>query len=335
MKDMANFSNSPLVTVLLPVYNRQSVAKTIDSILAQTFEDFELLVVDNASNDHTVDVVRSYSDKRIRLIINEENMGQTYSLNRGLSLSQGKYIARIDADDIALPERLEKQYAFLESHADYGLCGCWVQYINDEDKLTLIMKMCQTDEGLRTMQKITCGMYHPAAMMRTSVLRRNNITYDPSLRMASDYYMWFRIMQYSKGQNLGEVLLYYRRGNNNEGRKHADEMYNESYRVRREICDSYANGKQDRERLRREIDIELKSKKSFTDSINIYHALIDQLKAAVGKRSIDYRIIKHHIILKIYSVCIANNSAGYARVLDAIYHILLAIRYRLGKKAES
>ena len=150
MTIMANDENKPLVTVLLPVYNRESVTKTIDSILGQTFTNFELIVVDNSSTDHTANMVAAYADKRISLVINEKNGGQIFSLNRGLSIARGKYIARIDADDIAFPTRLEKQVAFLENHPDFGLCGSWVQYINDDDQLTVKMKMCLTDEGLRS-----------------------------------------------------------------------------------------------------------------------------------------------------------------------------------------
>ena len=124
----------PLVSVVLPVYNRPSVANTINSVLSQTYTNFELLIIDNASTDNTADVIREISDQRIRLIINEENKGQTYSINRGLELSKGKYIARIDADDLMAPERLEKQVKFMEENLDYGLVGCWVQYITLDDK---------------------------------------------------------------------------------------------------------------------------------------------------------------------------------------------------------
>lgn len=328
-------AKKPLVTVLLPVYNRESVTKTIDSILAQTLTDFELLIVDNASTDNTAEVVRAYDDRRIRLVVNEKNGGQTFSLGRGLSLARGKYIARIDADDIALPDRLEKQVAFLDTHPDYGLCGCWVQYINDNDQLTVTMKMCLTDEGLRAMQKITCGMYHPAAMMRASVLQENGIAYDLSLSMAEDYDIWFRIMQHSKGLNLGEVLLYYRRGSNNDGKKHADVMKMESYMIRQRICDAYAKDERDRERMRQEINLELKARKSVADMLRIHRELLRELDLDVSKNSIDYRIIKRQIYLKTYATCIADNTAWYAKLLNAFYRCLLSARFSLGKKAEA
>lgn len=332
MQTECEIISKPLVTVLLPVYNRESVAITIDSILAQTFVDFELIVIDNASTDHTVDVVRTYNDNRIRLVINEKNSGQTYSLNRGLSLARGKYIARIDADDIALPNRLEEQVKFLESNPDYGLCGCWVQYINDVNKLTLLMKMCLTDKGLRVMQKITCGIYHPSAMIRVSILRENNITYNPNISMAMDYDMWFQIMRYSRGLNIGKVLLYYRRGSNNEGKKNADIMAKESYSIRRKICNAYALNEIDLARLNRGINLELKTRKSLIETIEVFRGLLYILKRDVNKESMDYIIIKRSIYLKVYSSCIAGNSAGYAKVIKCIYKFLLDMRYRFGSK---
>ena len=160
----------PLVTVILPVYNRPHVIYTIESILQQTYKNIDLLIIDNASTDNTVEVIRGIKDSRIRLIVNESNRGQTFSINRGLKLARGTYIARIDSDDFALPSRIEKQVSFMESHPDYGLVGCWVHYMNDADKLTVLMKMPVTDKGLRFMQEFACGVYHSAAMMRKSIL---------------------------------------------------------------------------------------------------------------------------------------------------------------------
>ena len=93
------------VTVRLPVYNNEKISLCIDSVLNQTFRDFELLIIDNASTDHTADVVRSYNDDRIRLIVNEKNLGATGSLKKGIDMIKTKYVARIDADDLMLPER--------------------------------------------------------------------------------------------------------------------------------------------------------------------------------------------------------------------------------------
>ena len=168
-------------------------------------------------------------------------------------------------------------------------------------------------------------------MVRASVLKIV-ISYDSTLSMAADYDMWFRIMQHTKGRNLGEVLLYYRRGNSNDAKKHADKMWRESYAVRRRICDAYARNAQDRKRMSREIDLEMKSKKSVMDAFRIYRELIMGLQRDINRESNDYLIVKRNIYLKIYAVCIAGNIAGYAKILNVIYKCLLNVRYSLGKK---
>ena len=123
---------SPQVTVLMPVYNGLPyLGEAIDSILAQTFKDFEFLIIDDASTDSSRDLVRSYRDSCIRLIENDSNLGQARSLNRGLRLARGEYIARLDQDDIALPRRLEKQMLYMAQHPQVVLLGTWCQSIDE------------------------------------------------------------------------------------------------------------------------------------------------------------------------------------------------------------
>ena len=130
-----------LVTVLLPVYNNPNINLCIDSVLKQSYKDFELLIIDNASTDNTVEVIKSYDDPRIKLVINEENIGPTGSLNKGVNLINTKYIARIDADDLMLENRLEKQVRFLENNPEYGIVGSWTRHIDTNNNLYEINKL--------------------------------------------------------------------------------------------------------------------------------------------------------------------------------------------------
>ena len=324
--------NNPLVTVLLPVYNRPTVTKTIDSILRQSYQNFELLIIDNASTDNTVEEIKKIIDKRIRLVVNEENRGQTYSLNRGLELAKGKYIARIDSDDIALPSRLEKQVSFLEAHLDYGLCGCWVRYINDNDQLTITMKTPTTDKGLRLLQNVTCGMYHPASMFRTDIIAENHITYDTDIKMAEDYALWGKIMQFSKALNLPEILLYYRRGNFNDSEKYRKTMIMESFIIRETICRNQIDDSTTLSNMLNVINIEKKERKSIFDFMFVLRFYFHYLNRNFNKTELDYGILKRAFILKAYSSSIAVNTALYARFLKYIYKKLLQFRYKHGKR---
>src|SRR3989344_8977423 len=121
---MTSTSNTPPITVLLSVYNDSRFLKSaIESILNQTFSDFEFLVINDASTDNTAEIINSFSDPRLKTITNSHNLGLTKSLNIGLKEAQGKYIARLDADDISLPDRLKIQHDFMESHPDIALSG--------------------------------------------------------------------------------------------------------------------------------------------------------------------------------------------------------------------
>ena len=130
---MGNNKLKPLITVLMSVYNGERyLHEAIESILNQTFTDFEFLIINDGSTDSTRDIITSYTDSRIRLIDNEQNIGLTKSLNKGIDLARGKYIARMDADDISMPERLEVQYNFLEKNIEYSLVSSGA-YLIDEN----------------------------------------------------------------------------------------------------------------------------------------------------------------------------------------------------------
>ena len=323
--------NNPLVTVLLPVYNRPSVVNTINSVLDQTYKNFELLIIDNASTDDTQDVINSISDDRIRLIVNETNRGQTFSINRGLKLAKGEYIARIDADDLMLPTRLEKQVDFMESNPEYGLCGCWVQYITDDDKKVIIVKTCISDSGLRAMQRIACGVYHPAVMVRTSTLKKYNITYDSNLKMAEDYDMWRVILKYSKGINLPEILLYYRKGANNDSDKHRTITNQEGLYVRKKICNDDGDfpGKKEMMQI---LSIEQNEYISILPFLKCYRRYIEYLKKSVSIYDEDFNIIRSRILSTLLGTCIRDNKSLWARICYLAYLKLRKFRYTLAEK---
>jgi glycosyltransferase involved in cell wall biosynthesis len=127
---------SPYVTVLMPVYNTEMYLKeAIDSILNQTFRDFEFIVINDGSTDSTSDIIESYSDPRIIYLQNEKNLGVATSLNKGLSIAKGTYIARMDGDDVSRCDRLEKQVAFMDANPEIGVCGTWLETIGDRNEV--------------------------------------------------------------------------------------------------------------------------------------------------------------------------------------------------------
>ncbi len=324
-----SYDNSPLVTVLIPVYNRPSVTSTIKSILGQTYSNLEVLIVDNASTDTTVKEIESIDDPRIRLLINEENKGQTFSLNRGLKEAKGKYIARIDSDDIAVPERIEKQVRFMEENPEYVLIGSWVRFISDDDKLGMVVKMPVTDEGLRLMHTVACGMYHPSAMYKTDTIRVFDISYDPEIHMAEDYDLWVKLMEHGKACNLGEALIYYRRGNDNDSRRHENVMRKESTEIRRRVCGKLECSEEQRTEIYNIIDIEDKKRKSLLQCIIIHQFYKKYISKNIDKTSIDYNILRQHFRIKEYGSCFAYNSSWYAHIIRKLYRLLRNTKNRL------
>lgn len=201
----------PLVTALMPVYNGEKyLREAIDSILAQTFTDFEFLIINDGSKDQSEKIIRSYKDKRIRLINNTKNLGFSATVNRGLDLAKGKYIARMDCDDLSAPTRLEKQVAFMEKHPDYGVCGTLFALIDENRQINEMggVKMLG-DEDLKTAMLFGNVFAHGETMIRKSVLDKYHFRYNPEFTPCEDYDLWARMSEVTKFKTLQEVLYFY------------------------------------------------------------------------------------------------------------------------------
>lgn len=199
--------DNPKISVLLPVYNSELYIKeAIDSILNQTFSDFELIIIDDASTDKSVEIIKSYEDYRIHLIKKPKNSGYTNSLNHGLTLAKGKFIARMDSDDFSLPTRFEKQIAFLEANPNVVLCGTAFQHMHNDFYVSVPEQNDQIKVGM--LQE--CKIGHPTVMMQTSFLKKHNLTYNTLMEPAEDYDLWTRMIHLGKFHNLQEPLLKYR-----------------------------------------------------------------------------------------------------------------------------
>jgi glycosyltransferase involved in cell wall biosynthesis len=199
----------PVITVILPCYNAAAfIEETLHSVLNQTFVDFECLVIDDASTDQTCALVERIAaqDARVKLFRKEQNTGYTESLNMGIGLARGRYIARMDADDICMPQRFEKQVAFMEANPGCVMCGSAYRLIHNN----------HTVQGPVTHSDIMLGLLygnvfcHPSVMIRNEILRKNNIRYDTRYEPSEDYSMWVHLSNFGTLANLPDVLLAYR-----------------------------------------------------------------------------------------------------------------------------
>ena len=204
---MASHRTPPIVTVLLPVYNGERyLREAVESILAQTLEAFELLIVDDGSTDGSVEICRSFTDPRIRVIRHEKNSGLVSALNDGIDQITTKYVARMDADDVSLPDRLARQVAFLESRPDIVACGSWARELVD-GRLRAVMRR-PTGDYLRQIAWRPVPIFHPTACLRTEVLQE--LGYRPDSIHAEDYNLWLRLCRNHRIDNVPAVLLHYR-----------------------------------------------------------------------------------------------------------------------------
>lgn len=197
----------PKVSVVMAVYNGEKyLREAVDSILGQTFTDFEFIVVDDSSTDRSAEIVGAYADPRVILVRNERNLGLTLSLNRGLDLARGEYVARMDCDDISLSERLARQVAFMDANPEVGACSTWALDIDQAGKV-IGKRETLVGEQLDNFYWRT-SLIHPAAMFRFD--RTAGPRYDPAMRYSQDYDLWLRIGAAGKLSNLPEHLLLYR-----------------------------------------------------------------------------------------------------------------------------
>lgn len=254
----------PKISVVMPVYNTKEkyLREAIESILNQTYSDFEFIIINDGSTNNAEDVILSYKDKRIKYF-KQENKGVANTLNYGFDIAQGEYIARMDSDDISLPNRFEKQIKFLEENKDIAILGSWHEEFHKQHirKPSYEIKLLDLFRGNL--------VSHPTIMLRKNDLDKYQLRYDPSFT-CEDYELWSRIARYLKFHNLQEVLLKYRRENKQGNVSSTLGVFMESEkRVRQNILDFLTNDVklQNKIRLLFNFNREMEHKNTFWENI--------------------------------------------------------------------
>lgn len=197
------------VSVLMPVYNGEKHLKeAVESILNQTYSNFEFIIINDGSTDGTAEILERYRQRDYRIqVYGQSNHGLVMSLNRGLELAQGKYIARMDADDISLPERFAAQVSFMEKHPEIGICGTWVANIGKGSAKSWTPPI--DDATIRCQLLFNVPLVHPSVMMRRSLFSDLNLRY-PDYAHGEDYALWAQASLCTKFANIPQVLFAYR-----------------------------------------------------------------------------------------------------------------------------
>lgn len=223
---------SPKVSIIMPVYNAEDyLREAIESILSQTFADFELIIIDDGSTDHSLDIIKTYHDPRIVLACNEINLKLIPTLNKGLNLAKGKYIARMDADDISLPSRLARQVEFMDHNPNVGVCGTWVEVFGDGEQN--FWRFTDHPDATKCMLLFGCCIVHPSVMLRRTIVEAG-LCYSSLYPHGEDYALWVHIAQKYQITNIPEVLLKYRKTESQVSSKYAGEQLSTTMKVQRE-----------------------------------------------------------------------------------------------------
>jgi glycosyltransferase involved in cell wall biosynthesis len=198
---------SPVVTCLMSVYNGESyLCEAIESILDQAFTNFEFIIINDGSTDDSLLIIEKFNDPRIRLVCNNENIGLTKSLNKGIELSNGKYIARIDADDISLPNRLSEQVDFMEKNSAIGMVCSKTLKINDSGQ-EIESHSHYTEHDIRFFLFLNNSIKHSSAFIRSDILERYGLSYEEKFKTSQDYRLWTKILLVSRIQEIDKYLV--------------------------------------------------------------------------------------------------------------------------------
>lgn len=220
------------VSVVMPVYNGAAyVGDAIESVLNQTFQDFELIIIDDGSTDHTVSVVRHYRDRRIVFLKNDHDFIK--ALNTGLRAARGKYIARMDADDLMHPQRLEIQCRVMDERADVAVCGTCMKTFGQSDQELML------GDGYVDSRMLLAGniVAHPTTMLRKDFLERHSIRYQRYAH-AEDYKLWCEIAKCGgRFYVVPQVLLFYRMSPGQVSQKYSAQQGETVLKIRHEFLD--------------------------------------------------------------------------------------------------
>jgi glycosyltransferase involved in cell wall biosynthesis len=198
----------PLVSVLLAVHNgARYLSSAVESVLRQTVQDLELIVVDDASTDDTPDLLAGLGEKRLRVLRNDEQSGLAASLNRGLETAAGRYVARLDDDDVAVPERLERQLARIRAEPEIAVVGSAVVDLDAEGRHGRTHRLPSDGAALRWHALFSSPFFHPTVLLDRETLDRHGLRYDPAFLESEDYDLWTRLFAVADGANLREPLV--------------------------------------------------------------------------------------------------------------------------------
>lgn len=291
---------SPIVSVVLPVYNAKDfLEETIVSILTQRYTNLELIIINDGSTDNSLDIINKYKESDYRIVlVNRENRGFVYSLNEAISLSKGKYIARMDADDISLKDRFEEQIKILDNMKNIDVVGCNYQLIDNKSNITGEVKVPISESDILMALCYSVPFAHPSVMIRKSIFE--NIKYEEN--PTEDYLLWSKIYKNNNFHNIDKLLFQYR---HQYGSSFSDTKRVEMMKSEKEIAKLYFK-KNRKYILANLINFKVENNIYFNRalvSIYIHSSKIDALKTLLKYPNNIFSFLKYyfrHLVRMIY-----------------------------------
>lgn len=292
--------NQPLISVIMPVYNAAPFVKqAIESVLAQSYNNFELLILNDGSTDDSEQVILSFFDKRIRYTLHKRNVGLIACLNEGVRISNGTYIARMDADDISLLRRFEKQIAFLKENPQIGICGTQIDTIR-EKRIMPFNRLPTSNNAIRASFLFRNVLMHPSVIFRKSIFQ-GEAPFNNDFYLAEDYECWSRMAARTEFANLSETLLHYRIHSNQVSIDKSEEQQKISAKIRNAMLLNWNSITESELNFHQLICLnKIKSKTDLVKVEQWFHKLL-QLNA--GKEWTDEGSLKAELNLQWKKVC--------------------------------
>ena len=199
--------NSYPISIIMPVYNSSNyLYDSINSIIRQSFKNYEYIIIDDGSKDDSFEIVKSFKDKRLKILRNKINLGVSKTQNIGIKHAKGKYIIRLDSDDIADRERIKIQYKFMERNPEIGVCGSWVKAFGNKK---MRLKYPLNNEDIKASLIFNSAFAQPSVIIRREVLYNNDILYNEKYSISEDYDLWERLSHVTKFANINKYLVKY------------------------------------------------------------------------------------------------------------------------------
>jgi glycosyltransferase involved in cell wall biosynthesis len=237
-----NDNNNPLISVLMPMFNAaQYVEEAIQSIRRQTYPNWELIIIDDCSTDGSVAVVKKLKkeDPRIKLYRNPKNLGIGSTMNEALRHAKGSFLARMDADDVAFPERLEKQVSYLLNHHDVGIVGSYMVEINEHNDVIAARKVPLDHESISRSMINTQTIQNSTNMINPKLIPAHQLRYDGRYSPVDDLDFWFRQLNHVRFANIPEYLMGYRKHTNNSSLKNIKKTFALTHQIRLKALTKY------------------------------------------------------------------------------------------------